>query len=254
MTVRIKNFAVFILIVMLFSGFSCNKEKTEFSQEYLEIPQTNGNQIIQRAGYSLSYNEKHEQADWVAYVLTKEEAESDLAERTDDFREDPDIITGSATPDDYKSSGFDRGHLAPAGDMTWSELAMSESFYMSNMSPQNPSLNRGKWNSLESQVREWAIKYGELFIVTGGVLKDGLPVIGQNQVSVPEFYYKVILDNTNKKAIGFLMENKSLDQDIFYYAVEIDRIEIETGIDFFYRLDDQTENALESSFQITDWN
>ena len=109
-------------------------------------------------GFDLGYNEKYEQASWVAYVLTREEVESGMINRTDNFRVDTSISTGSANLADYRGSGYDRGHLAPAGDMKWNATAMSESFLMSNMSPQTPSFNRGIWRSLESRVRVWAIE------------------------------------------------------------------------------------------------
>ena len=119
------------------------------------------------------------------------------------------ISTGSASLPDYKGSGYDRGHLAPAGDMKWSTTAMSESFYMSNMSPQEPSFNRGIWNRLESQVRRWAIDNGSVYIATGGVLTDGLKTLGSNSVSVPQYYFKVILDyqEPDIKGIGFIIPN-----------------------------------------------
>ena len=111
----------------------------------LELPKPKENeQIINHFAYTLSYNELFEQANWVAYELTDIETISHF-ERTNKFIVDDLVKTGSASNDDYKKSGYDRGHLAPAGDMGWSEQAMKESFYYSNMSPQNPSFNRGIW-------------------------------------------------------------------------------------------------------------
>lgn len=151
--------------------------------------------VVKHLGYTVCYEEKFEQAKWVAYRLTAAMCNNNEEERKDDFREDKAIKTGSAVPEDYKKTGYDRGHLCPAGDMAWSEIAMSESFYMSNMSPQEPKFNRGIWKTLESQVREWAKQEEELYIVTAGVLEKGLPTIGEkNKVAVPKLYYKVILD------------------------------------------------------------
>jgi len=121
------------------------------------------NPIVEHSAYSLGYNEDHDQATWVAYTLTGAQATSKLYERTDIFRDDPAVVTGSATLADYKGSGYDRGHLAPARDMTWSRTAMSESFYMSNMSPQIPGFNRGIWKQLESQVRQYAVDRGLIY-------------------------------------------------------------------------------------------
>ena len=127
-----------------------------FTQDLSPRP-INGEQLVTHLGYSLSYNEKHEQANWVFYELTIDEVLGSI-KRKDQFRADPNIKTGSASLSDYKRSGYDRGHLAPAADMKWSSKAMSESFFMSNMSPQTPSFNRGIWKKLENLVRKWAVE------------------------------------------------------------------------------------------------
>jgi len=249
-----KLIAVLIIISQL--STSCRKAKLidGFTTNNLEIPSTNGNQIVKHFAYTLQYNEEHEQADWVAYVLTRDEVLSDSFPRTDDFREDPEIISQTANSADYSGSGYDRGHLAPAGDMKWSETAMSESFYYSNMSPQTPGLNRGKWETLESQVRTWADNYGTLYIATGGVLKSGLTTIGANKVSVPQMYYKVILDYDNQKAIGFIMKNMSLTNSLISYSVSVDSVEAVTGIDFFPNLPDVIETTVEKETNFSKWN
>ncbi|MFZ9657177.1 MAG: DNA/RNA non-specific endonuclease, partial [Crocinitomicaceae bacterium] len=146
-----------------------------------------GEIILSHTAYSFSYNEEHEQANWVAYLLTKTHLGSGV-ERSDRFMEDPIVSTGTATNADYAKSGYDRGHLAPAADMSWSETVMQESFYYSNMSPQLPGFNRGIWKRLEEQVRTWAEFYDSIYVVTGPVLSPELPKIGPNQVSVPKYY------------------------------------------------------------------
>lgn len=221
----------------------------------LEIPLSNpSDKIIHHTGYSLLYNELHEQAAWVAYELTKVETVK-ISDRTDKFIVDPGVSTGSADDKDYSGSGFDRGHLAPAADMGWSATTMKESFYFSNMSPQVPSFNRGIWKKLEEQVRTWANEYDTLYIVTGPVLTNGLPVIGQNQVSVPKYYYKVILDYTEPgiNGIGFLMPNASSGLPLQEFAVSIDSVEKVTGIDFFYLLPDSNETQIEKSLCVDCW-
>jgi endonuclease G len=212
--------------------------------------------VVKHLGYTVCYEEKFEQAKWVAYRLTAAMCKNNEEERKDDFREDKAIKTGSALPDDYKKTGYDRGHLCPAGDMAWSEIAMSESFYMSNMSPQEPKFNRGIWKTLESQVREWAKKEEELYVVTAGVLEKGLPTIGEkNKVAVPKLYYKVILDvyGDEKKAIAFVMPNAGSKESIFEYAVSIDSVERLTQINFFPALPDALENNLESKINVDLW-
>ena len=221
----------------------------------LEIPKLNGKDLpVSHLGYTFLYNEDHEQASWVAYELTNEET-SKTVERTDKFLPDPSVKTGTANNNDYLNSGYDRGHLAPAADMGWSETAMAESFYYSNMSPQQPSFNRGIWKKLEELVRTWAVEYTSLYIVTGPVLKPGLPSIGANKVSVPKYYYKVILDYTEPelKAIGFIMPNENIDHAIYDYAVSIDSVEKFTGIDFFPSLPDGQEKIIEATRCIPCW-
>ena len=221
----------------------------------LEIPKTSPkDQIITHTGYSLLYNEANEQASWVAYELTKEETHK-LYDRTDKFIVDPLITTGSANDNDYKGSGYDRGHLAAAGDMGYSEKTMAESFYYSNMSPQEPSFNRGIWKKLEELVRTWAVENEKLYIVSAPVLTEGLPTIGANKVSVPKYYYKVILDYTEPdiKGIGFILPNKGSNEPLQSFAVSIDSVESITGIDFFPQLPDDQEKKIESSLCINCW-
>ncbi len=215
-----------------------------------------GEQVVRYTGFTLSYNEMHEQASWVAYTLTKAQVKEGTEKRADDFREDKQIKTRTATPTDYRGSGYDRGHLAPAGDMKWSAKAMSESFYMSNMSPQAPAFNRGIWNKLEERVRRWATKHEELYVVTGPVLEPGLPTIGANEVSVPRQYYKVMLRTNNRNdiiAIGFLLENQGSELPLKEFVVPIDSIEKVTGLDFFPLLPDEIEEKLESRVSLRGW-
>ena len=222
---------------------------------FLEIPKVSPKEFpIAHLGYTLLYNEKHEQASWVAYELTKEETYKTV-ERTDKFQVDPRVKTGTATDEDYKGSGYDRGHLAPASDMGWSQSAMEQSFYYSNMSPQDPSFNRGIWKLLEELVRTWAVEYKSIYVVTGPVLKSGLKQIGPNKVSVPEYFYKILLDYTDPevKAIGFIIPNKSSDQPLLTYAVTVDSVESFTGIDFFPSLPDDEENLIEKTLCLNCW-
>lgn len=228
-----------------------------FSQS-IGLPKIDYNdEIISHTYYTLSYNEQHEQADWVAYQLTKSMIELGRYERTDNFRPDYKVKNNSSQLSDYKGSGYDRGHLCPAGDMTISKTAMSESFLMSNISPQNPSFNRGIWRSLEANVRTWAVENSEIYIVTGPILNQQINgSIGYNNVSIPMYYFKVILDYTKPeiKGIGFILKNQGSQSSLQSYAVPIDRVEELTGIDFFNQLPDQIENTVEKSFSINQWN
>ena len=221
----------------------------------LEIPKTDSKDlVIVHTAYSFVYNEPHEQAQWVAYELTKKET-NNLFERTDKFLLDPEVKTGTACDKDYVGSGYDRGHLAPAADMGWSEVTVAESFYYSNMSPQEPSFNRGIWKKTEELVREWAIENNSIYIVTGPVLTKGLKTIGKNKVSVPKYYYKVVLDYSDPgvKGIGFIMPNTASKNNPLAYAVSIDSIEKLTGIDFYPSLPDDEEIMIEKTLCIDCW-
>jgi endonuclease G len=228
-----------------------------FSQEVDLLPTSTTGRIIEHGSYTLSYDETHEQAEWVAYELTASEVNGSY-DRTDNFRRDPRVETGSASLADYRGSGYDRGHLAPAADMSFSRQAMSESFYLSNMTPQEPGFNRGIWRKLEGQVRDWAVDKGSVYVVTGGILSGSYKEeIGPNDVTVPSHYYKVVLDYdgpSQSKAIAFILPNKRGTKPLKDYAVAIDEVERRTGIDFFHKLPEAVENTLEASASTGDWS
>ena len=220
-------------------------------------PLGKNDEVVKHTYYTLSYSEQDEQAEWVYYELNSNQLNSDIS-RSNNFRKDPYISTSSAQLYDYKGSGYDRGHLAPAGDMKYSSTAMSESFYMSNMSPQTASFNRGKWKKIEKQFRDWSYKYGELIIITGPILNDAnLGTIGSNKVTVPRRYYKVAIDPNNlDRNVAILIENRSSSEAIKSFAVSIDELERVSGLDFFHKLSEGTQQRIESRAQteMWDWN
>ena len=225
------------------------------AQTFNYLPTSTTAQVVEHSYYTLSYSENHEQAEWVAYELTKERTGGTKG-RSNDFRPDDMVSTGSAELADYKSSGYDRGHLAPAGDMKFNARAMSESFLMSNMSPQTAGFNRGIWKNLEEQVREWAVRNEHLYVITGPCLtEESLGTIGDNEVTIPAMYYKVILDYTapEVKAIAFILANERGQHQLNTYAVTIDYVEKLTGIDFFPELPDDLEVLLESRKDLSRW-
>ncbi len=225
--------------------------------EGLELPAPiEGEQIISHTGYTLSYSEEHELPSYVAYELTRPEVLGS-GEREDSFREDKAVRTGSAELSDYRSSGYDRGHMAPAADFKWSEEAMSDTFFLSNMAPQDPSFNRGIWADLEAVVRTMAYDNGSVYVVTGPVLTDGpYKTIGKNEVSVPKRFYKVVLDYTEPeiKAIGFVLPNEGSDRSLQSYAVSVDEVERITGLDFYPRLPDDEEERIEEECDPSLWS
>lgn len=240
----------FILAVFLsiFTSFNIPIGENVFLPSYGEI--------IKHTHYTLSYNEKHEQANWVAYTLNKPMLYKRV-KRINYFKMDTKVKTGSVNTNEYKKSGYDRGHLVPAADMLFSKLAMKETFLTSNISPQSPDLNRGIWKSLENKIRGWILINEELHIVCGGVLHNGLmEKIGtKDMVTIPKYYYKVILDikEPQTKAIGFIFPNKKCISNLMDYAVSVDSVEILTGLDFYPSLEDKKEEILESNLDISLW-
>lgn len=219
-----------------------------------------GDELIVHSAMALVYSEQHEQAKWVAHIILPA-IESGKVGRTNDFRKDPKVTTGTAVKADYWYSGYDRGHLAPSADFRWSEKALSESYYYSNMSPQLPEFNRKSWAALEDRLRRYVIFNKEqLYIVSGPVLTDDLLIMEneghKNNVSIPVWYYKVVVDleGDEKKGIAYLMKNGVNDHPVVSYTVPIDSIETLTGIDFFSSLSAELQNQLESDGDYSRWD
>ena len=221
------------------------------------LPGQSSGQIVHHEYFSLSYVEKYEQAEWVAYELTKASLMVKNVPRTNKFLRDNEIRTGSATHRDYSNSGYTRGHIAPAGDMAFNERAMRQSFFMSNVSPQKREFNNGIWRDLEEQTRKWAKKEDRLYIVAGPVLEGINEWIGENRVGVPKYFFKVILDLTGKqkKGLGFIIPHEESENSLQSYITTIDSVEMLTGLDFFYGLmSEELENNLESGIDLGKWH
>ena len=227
--------------------------KLETNQFYL--PSSTTGQLVHHQGYSLSYSEAHEQAEWVAYELKRTHLSNTNFKRPY-FEIDKAVRTGAADWRNYKNSGYDRGHLCPAGDRKYTQAAHDETFLTSNISPQNHDFNAGIWNTLEQKVRYWANKYDGVYVVTGGVLTGHLETIGEERVAIPKQFYKIILDSNSGKVkmIGFLMPNANSDLPLYEFVVSVDEIETLTGIDLFPELEDDVENKLEASSSFKDWS
>lgn len=224
-----------------------------FSQDTVSniLPIGKNELIITHTYYTLSFRTTYKQAEWVAYQISDSTAFGNQA-RTNNFKEDVNTKDVSLKPY-YAKSGYDRGHLCPAGSMAFSPTSMSESFYMSNMSPQVPGFNRGIWEKLESQVRTWGYQNQHIYVVTGPILTQFIDSIGV--IPVPKYYYKVVLDyqEPELKAIGFILENKSSKKALSQFSISIDSVEKVTGIDFFNELPDSLENELEAQFHNELW-
>ena len=231
------------------------KDNSEVSIPEFILPSATSGSVVHHVNYSLSYKEAYEQAEWVAYTLKKEHLTYDDRERPY-FLEDPYVKTKSADWRNYKRSGYDRGHLCPAGDRRFSEFAYNETFYTSNIVPQRNDFNAGVWNRLEMQTRYWAKKYGNVYVITGGVLKGKMKTIGDEDVSVPNQFYKILIDNNTGKTkmIAFLMPHTESNKPLYEFVVSVDTIEKLTGIDFFPELNDAIENKLEASNSYKGWS
>ena len=213
------------------------------------------NQIIVHKGYSVSYNKDTRLPNWVAYELTDIEVNG-TCKRSPHFYPDPDVKGRQADNEDYRNSGWDKGHIAPAGDMKWDEQAMRESCYFSNICPQNHNLNGGDWRSLEEKCRDYARRFGNVYIAAGAVvgeMKNG--TIGHNKVVVPDGFFKVLLicKESKYEGIGFYFENVAGHKPLSVYVKSIDEIEKLTGIDFFYSLPDKLEEEVERTVNEEIW-
>lgn len=220
------------------------------------IPQGGEGRVIHHKTFSLSYVEKFEISEWVAYSLTRNELNQPKFSRPDRFNADYSVPTGSSMHRDYTGSGYTRGHLVPAADMSWDSISLRETFLMSNITPQLKYFNEGVWRELEEQTRDWVRKFRRLYIVSGPVLQSINERIGQSRVGVPQVFYKVLLDldEPEQKSIAFLIPNEISDQPLATYAVAVDSVEALTGLNFFDELiDDRTEEKVERVFEISHW-
>ena len=221
--------------------------------EFVKNPSSLASQILTRKSYTCSYNETTKNPNWIAWILTKDHVDGNV-KRTN-YTEDFDVPTPRATNDDYKGSGWSRGHMCPAGDNRWDSVAMQETFLLTNICPQDRSLNSGLWNKIEQDCRTWAKEYGEIYIICGPVyLNQEHETIGTNKIVVPEAFFKVILCLQGKpKAIGFIIRNNKGAKKRDQYINTIDDVERITGYDFFPELADDIENEIEKHADINEW-
>lgn len=211
-------------------------------------------QIINRKAYTVSYNKETKCPNWVAWHLPANHADGEWA-RSNDYREDYDVPAPRATNEDYRGSSWSRGHMCPAGDNKWDADAMSETFLLTNMCPQDRNLNSGLWNRVEQDCRRWAQRYHDVYIACGPLyLNREHEVIGTNKVVVPEAFYKVVLClRGTPKAIGFIVRNNEGTKKKDEYVNTVDEVERITGIDFFPALPDSIEDKVEAYSNINDW-
>ena len=255
MTLKKKIIVVFLTLFYFGSLFAQN------SNDHLELPEINNKDLcISHTGFTLSYNKNYNCPNWVAWDLTKEEVQNTVAKRNDFFRGDTLVPPQHRVEAyDFKDTGFDRGHMCPAGDMKWSREAMSECFLMSNICPQNSILNQQWWEHLESACRRWACQESKIFICCGPIFDNSCPprYTGRGvKVRVPDGFFKVILSlqKDKEKAIGFIYRNTDERQTMESAATTVDNIEKITGYNFFPLLDPDIEKTVEGSYNLRKWN
>lgn len=211
------------------------------------VPSLTGD-LLCRRGFLLAHDPAKKTPVWVAEHLTRDKSKG-AVKRSDDFQPDSDLAHGKrAELADYKGSGYDRGHMAPAADMAWDDQAMTESFYLSNMVPQaGVGMNRGIWMELEKKVRRWAKERGELYVYSGPIYDRQPKTIGRNRVAVPSFLFKVVLDPQEKEAIAVIMPNHKLNTaDMPNYLVSVREVEKQTGLEFFSTLPVADQDRMET--------
>lgn len=242
--------SIYIIIILSIAESCINGSLSKVENFH---PTSSTGQIVKHKYFTLSYNEKHEQAEWVSYKLCDKYLVKNI-DRTNNFREDTLVLTGSANASDYKYSGYDRGHLLPAGSMVHNKQAMSETFYMSNICPQKPNFNRKIWKQLEEKVRYWTGKNDSLFVVSGVIIGDTGKYIN-NKIAIPKAFYKTILafNKDEINGIAFILPHKEIHSNILEFVATIDSVENLTGIDFYHLLNNKIEKEFEGNYNIEKW-
>ncbi|MCR4603916.1 MAG: DNA/RNA non-specific endonuclease [Prevotella sp.] len=212
--------------------------------------------MLARTGYVTSYNKQTRTPNWVAWNLTKEHTYGGNQRANERFEEDTSVPEPRATFQDFYNSRYDRGHMCPAGDNKWNQDAMTESFLMTNICPQNHGLNKEDWNNLEIQCRTWARRFGEVTIVCGPLFEDGenARLIGRNKVRVPTGFFKVVYRSSPEPhAVGFIFKNNGSPQPWKEQMVSVDEVEKRTGFNFFHMLPDNIEDTVEAEESLREW-
>lgn len=219
----------------------------------VKLPSGMKNVVCQYSGFTSYFNPETHIPNCVAYEIIESETTGDEP-RKKSFEADH-TIDGCAESSDYRNSGYDRGHMAPAADMKWSKEAMEESFLMTNICPQVKSLNSGIWHRLEQRVREWATRDSSIIVVCGPIFTPGKPVeqIGEIGVAVPHRFFKALYAPGRNIGIAFIFDNDKVKGELRKYAVTIDSVERETGLDLFYNLPDDIENEVENQCNYKLW-
>lgn len=246
-----------LLSCLLFFNTCRVQRISSINRQLLELPNSVRDELlIQHYAYTVSYNTRTLTANWVAYELTADETDGPWSRKGLNFFPDPFCNERQANHNDYRNSGYSRGHLAPAGDMKWDSIAMLECFYFTNCIPQDASLNTGKWNQLEEQTRRWARQYGKVYVICGPLYFNDEPLrIGFNGVAVPDACFKALLTpkDNGYSAIAFIMRNGGEERPVAECVYTVDELELILSMDLFFNLPNEQEEAIESAVIWEDW-
>lgn len=250
--------SLFALIVLL-AFLSCSppnrqhpyRVKQERKETLTGTRNLSSSILLQYTAFTVSYNPSTRQPDWVSYTLTAEEVEATkhTPKIPRNFMPDPNLDFPQATNEDYSGSGWVRGHMARRQDMKWSEQAVKESDYFTNICPQNKEMNNGVWHQIENLARKLAVRYDSVMIVCGPIFTSTQPrFFGVNNIPVPDSFFKAFLipDGTEYHTLAFLCPNCSEQISMAMTVCCVDDVETASGIDLFRFLDDEIEDAVES--------
>lgn len=232
-------------------------EAYTFPLSYVKLPEGTPQQVKEYTGFTVNFNKDNHTANYVAWELLDSETTGSANRDNYSYWVDKEVEGCLHTDLDWKTYGYQRGHMCPAADQKWSEEAMYHSMVMTNMCPQHADLNTGVWEDLEKKERAWAKKLGALWIIAGPIYYDSDNLyLGLSKERVPSAYFKAFLYNgeKNPRAIAFVMTNEANPGNYQNYAVTIDKLEEMLGYDFFSALPDEIENAVEASYTLSDWN
>jgi endonuclease G len=232
-----------------------SKKEADSSPGFVESHHPNEVELDHKF-FIISYNPKHKLPNWVSYKIDLDQVSIKSGKRRDKFFADPQLISmklAYATPKDFDTSTYDRGHMAPSEDFVWSQQANDETFVMSNMTPQKPALNRGSWKKLESKIRKWACKERQMTVVSGPFLSDDLPKF-KSGVSIPKKFFKVVIDESApRKSIAFVYTQEDGKKDMKAAATSVGAIERVTGFEFIITPDVIERDQLTKKFDLSQW-
>lgn len=238
-----------------FRNHSHKTSQDDTTSEHVNAPKNTQEKeypIISYSAYEVMYDPEYKIPRWVKYELLASETDGIYSRKGLKFTPDPSVSFPQADDNDYRGSGWSRGHMAPAADFKWSSQAMIETFFFTNCCPQDQAMNSGQWHTLEKKVRDWANRYGALTVYTGPIILDNAyGTIGYNKVVVPDAFFKAIL--TGEQAIAFVMYNHNNNENMQKCAMSVDDLEALTGIDFFAELNDDFENQVEAAYNLRNW-